>query len=215
MKGSNFWGFWSLGFVTSLPRKLPLTLALLPGQGWARALWRHGLDDAAQVPQCILEAVIAAPRRQVRLSRQVERPSAGAFDCIKAGADVAERLERCRFEHVEKQAGKAAPASQLYQLRAHLPYWVNTMQQIGLVSAPVQSIITDDCCPDWDPAKGPDLPILLPKLPSARAEAALGGNPSTRMYKMLATAQRVFTTVMGHTVLFPRYMGIRVPVWTI
>ena len=84
------------------------------------------------------------------------------------------------------------------------------VQQIGLVSAPVQSIITDDCCPDWDPAKGPDLPILLPKLPSARAEAALGGNPSTRMYKMLATAQRVFTTVMGHTVLFPRYVGIRV-----
>ena len=142
------------------------------------------MDDAAQVPQCILEAVIAAPRRQARPSRQVERPSAGAFDCIKAGADVAERLERCRFEHVEKQAGKAAPASQLYQLRAHLPYWVNTMQQIGLVSAPVQSIITDDCCPDWDPAKGPDLPILLPKLPSARAEPAIRRRACTKYWPL-------------------------------
>ena len=35
----------------------------------------------------------------------------GRFDHIEAGADVAERLERRRFEHVEQQTGEAVPAS--------------------------------------------------------------------------------------------------------
>ena len=46
------------------------------------------------------------------------------------------------------------------------------MQQIGLVSALVISIITDGCGLDWDPVKGPAPPVFLPNLPSARTEAA-------------------------------------------
>ena len=46
------------------------------------------------------------------------------------------------------------------------------MQQIGLVSTLAPSIVADGCLLDWDPAKGPAPPILLPNLPAARAEAA-------------------------------------------
>ena len=54
----------------------------------------------------IREAVVAAPRRQARPARPVQRPSTRAFDRIEAGADVAERLKRRPFEHVETQAGE-------------------------------------------------------------------------------------------------------------
>ena len=87
------------------------------------------------------------PRRQARPSRQVPRPAAGAFDDIKAGADVAERLERRRFEHVEPQTGEAVPAPPLYPgppsiLAGHLA-------ADRLVSALVLLIITDGRGLDW------------------------------------------------------------------
>ena len=34
----------------------------------------------------------------------------GAFDHIEAGTDVAELLERRRFEHAKQQTGEAVPA---------------------------------------------------------------------------------------------------------
>ena len=115
---------------------------------------------------------MAAPRRQARPARPVQRPSTRAFDRIEAGADVAERLKRRPFEHVETQAGEAASASPLFRIRAHRPYGLAAMQQIGLVSTLVLSIVADGCVLDWDPANGPAPPILLPNLPAARAEAA-------------------------------------------
>ena len=114
-----------------------------------------------------------APRRPTRTSRPWATAATGAFDRIEVDIDAAELLVRRRFEHVEQQTGEAAPASPLYRLRAHRPYWLATMQQIGLVSALVLSIITDGCGLDWDPAKAPPTPpVLHPNLPTARAEAA-------------------------------------------
>ena len=46
------------------------------------------------------------------------------------------------------------------------------MQQIGLASALVLSMITDGCGLDLDTAKGFAPPVRLPNLPSAWAEAA-------------------------------------------
>ena len=146
-----------------------LARALLPCPGGARSDWKFGMDDAVQVPQGIREMVAAAPRRQTRTFRPVATAATGAFDRIEADTDVAELLERRRFEHIQQQTGKAAPASPLYRLRAHRPYWLAI---IGLVSVLVLSIITDWCGLDWDPAKGPVPPVLLPSLLSARAEAA-------------------------------------------
>ena len=53
----------------------------------------------------------------------------GAFDHIEAGTDVAELLERRRFEHAKQQTGEAVPA--LRCVRDHRPYWLATMQVIG------------------------------------------------------------------------------------
>ena len=111
----------------------------------------------------ILEVGAAAPRRQARPFRQVPRPAMGAFDHIEAGTDVAELLERRRFEHAKQQTGEAVPAPPLYQgppsilAGHHAGDW--------LLSATVLLIITDGHSLDWDPAKGPARQVLLPDLP--------------------------------------------------
>ena len=100
------------------------------------------------------------------------RPATGAFSHIEACADVAGRLERRCFEHVEleQKTGEAAPTSPLYQGPPSI--LADHQQADQLESALVMLIITDGCGLDWDPAKGPTLQVLLQNLPSARAEAA-------------------------------------------
>ena len=84
----------------------------------------------------------------------------GAFDHIEAGTDVAELLERRRFEHAKQQTGEAVPAPPLYQgplAGHHAGDW--------LLSATVLLIITDGHSLAWDPAKGPARQVLLLDLP--------------------------------------------------
>ena len=52
-------------------------------------------------------------------------------------------------------------------------YWLATMQQIGLVSALVLSMITDGCGLGRDSANGPAPLVLLPNLPSGCARSDL------------------------------------------
>ena len=149
-----------------------LARVMLPSDGANQEEGNFGGDNEALVPPALREVVAAIPRQLARPEHPTRWSPADDFDRINVAANVAERLERRRFEYVETQAGEAAPASPLYRLRANRPYWLVTMQQIGLVSALVLSIITDGCGLDWDPVKGPAPPVLLPNLPSAWAEAA-------------------------------------------
>ena len=132
--------------------------------------WKLGRDDAAQVP---------------RVFRRRSRPADPHVPTRSDGRDVPTRgdgrdgrLRPLPGGHRRGGAARTAPlrahrtANRLGRARLPAACWLATIQQIGLVSALMLSIITDGCCLDWDPAKGPAPPVLLPNLPSARAEAA-------------------------------------------
>ena len=147
---------------------LPAPRRPIPGPGPPPLPWWNQVRLKAQWER-IGEVGASAPRRQARPFRQVPRPTTGAFDHIEAGTDVAELLERRRFEHAEQQTGEAVPASPLYPG----PQSILAGHHAGdrPLSATVLLIITDGRSLDWDPAKGPAQQVLLPDLPLAQAEA--------------------------------------------
>ena len=148
---------------------LPAPHRPIPGPGPPPLPWWNQVRLKARWER-IREVGAAAPRRLARPFRQVPRPATGAFDHIEAGTDVAELLERRRFEHAKQQTGEAVPAPPL----CPGPPSILAGHHAGdrLLSATVLLIITDGHSLDWDPAKGPAQQVLLPDLPSAQAEAA-------------------------------------------
>ena len=98
-------------------------------------------------------------RLQARPSRQVENQATGANDSIEVGTDIAEtRTTPLRTRRAASRRGRASCTGSGPTVRS--TSLQSTMQQIGLISALVLSIITDGCGRDLDPTTaqpaGPD-----------------------------------------------------------
>ena len=67
----------------------------------------------------------------------------------------------------EAAAGPPPAETPLGRLRAHRPYWLRTMHQIGVVCALTLSVLDIGYRLDWDPARGRPSPVWLRNHPSA------------------------------------------------
>ncbi len=75
---------------------------------------------------------------------------------------------------VDAWPGEPAPGpspSPLGRLRAHRPYWLATMHQIGAVRALTLSVLSDGYRLDWHPSMGTPPRCWLRNHPSASAHA--------------------------------------------
>ena len=63
--------------------------------------------------------------------------------------------------------GPGPGPSPLGRLRAHRPYWLATMHQIGVVCALTLSVLDAGHRLEWDPACGPPARYWLRKLPES------------------------------------------------